>query len=172
MHEKTLANVRRQMTVEVEGQTDIVTMGLPYVGPYNVNAIMNPVLVACVGLGYFFRLVDIVHDRLGAATRQLTHEMTHGRHPTDVAAEARSLAADLGILAGRTDTPPVLREELTDFARRAEALEAVGVPPRGHQFRASAQILLHRDDVGRNAFAAPDGGGVDIQVESAGEAAR
>src|SRR5437016_13877163 len=56
VHEKTLAAVRRQMTVEVDGQTDIVTMGLPYVGPYNVNAIMNPVLVACVGLGYFFNL--------------------------------------------------------------------------------------------------------------------
>jgi hypothetical protein len=56
VHEKTLANVRKQMTVEVEGQTDIVTMGLPYIGPYNVNAILNPVLVVCLGLGYLFNL--------------------------------------------------------------------------------------------------------------------
>jgi lactate racemase-like protein len=56
VHERTLANVRRQMTVEVEGQTDIVTMGLPYIGPYNVNAILNPVLVVCLGLGYLFNL--------------------------------------------------------------------------------------------------------------------
>jgi hypothetical protein len=56
VHEKTLGNVRRQMTVEVEGQTDILTMGLPYIGPYNVNAILNPVLVVCLGLGYLFNL--------------------------------------------------------------------------------------------------------------------
>jgi hypothetical protein len=56
VHEKTLAAVRKQMTVEVDGQTDIVTMGLPYIGPYNVNAILNPVLVVCLGLGYLFNL--------------------------------------------------------------------------------------------------------------------
>jgi hypothetical protein len=31
-------------------------MGLPYISPYNVNSIMNPILVACLGLGYFFNL--------------------------------------------------------------------------------------------------------------------
>ena len=40
----------------VEGQTDILTMGLPYICPYNVNSIMNPILVMCLGLGYFFNL--------------------------------------------------------------------------------------------------------------------
>jgi hypothetical protein len=40
----------------VEGQTDILTMGLPYIGPYNVNSTMNPILVAVMGLGYFFNL--------------------------------------------------------------------------------------------------------------------
>ena len=39
-----------------QGQTDILTMGLPYICPYNVNSIMNPILVACLGLGYFFNL--------------------------------------------------------------------------------------------------------------------
>ena len=56
VHDSTLDTVRRQMLVEVEGQTDIVTMGIPYVGPYNVNAILNPVLVVCMGLGYLFNL--------------------------------------------------------------------------------------------------------------------
>ena len=56
VHERTLEAVRRQMTVEVEGQTDIVTMGLPYLGPYNVNAPLNPILVVCLGLGYLFNL--------------------------------------------------------------------------------------------------------------------
>jgi hypothetical protein len=31
-------------------------MGLPYICPYNVNSVMNPILVMCLGLGYFFNL--------------------------------------------------------------------------------------------------------------------
>jgi hypothetical protein len=31
-------------------------MGLPFISPYNVNSIMNPLLVACLGLGYYFNL--------------------------------------------------------------------------------------------------------------------
>jgi hypothetical protein len=56
VHERTLENVHRQQLVSVEGQTDIVTMGLPFISPYNVNSIMNPLLVACLGLGYYFNL--------------------------------------------------------------------------------------------------------------------
>jgi hypothetical protein len=56
VHELTTGQVYRQQLVSVEGQTDVLTMGLPYICPYNVNSIMNPVLVACLGLGYFFNL--------------------------------------------------------------------------------------------------------------------
>jgi len=56
VHEVTTADVWRQQGVEVEGQSDILTMGIPYLCPYNVNSIMNPILVACTGLGYFFNL--------------------------------------------------------------------------------------------------------------------
>jgi hypothetical protein len=55
-HELTTKNVYAQHLVPVEGQTDILTMGLPYICPYNVNSIMNPILVMCLGLGYFFNL--------------------------------------------------------------------------------------------------------------------
>ncbi|REF34786.1 lactate racemase domain-containing protein [Thermasporomyces composti] len=54
VHKKTLANVFRQQAVEVQGQTDVLIMGVPYLGPYNVNAPMNPILATCMGLGYFF----------------------------------------------------------------------------------------------------------------------
>src|SRR3989442_1343012 len=54
VHDKTLDAVRKQLTVTVEGQTDIVTLGVPYLGPYNVNSAMNPILVVCMGLGYLF----------------------------------------------------------------------------------------------------------------------
>ncbi len=56
VHAISTANVWRQQGVAVEGQADVLTMGLPYICPYNVNSIMNPILVACLGLGYFFNL--------------------------------------------------------------------------------------------------------------------
>jgi hypothetical protein len=56
VHEATLERVYAQHLVPVEGQTDILTMGLPYICPYNVHSIMNPILVMCLGLGYFFNL--------------------------------------------------------------------------------------------------------------------
>jgi hypothetical protein len=56
VHRQTTENVYRQHLVEVEGQTDILTMGIPYICPYNVNSIMNPILVMCMGLGYLFNL--------------------------------------------------------------------------------------------------------------------
>jgi hypothetical protein len=56
VHRVTTANVHRQQLVAVEGQTDILTMGIPYICPYNVNSVMNPILVMCTGLGYFFNM--------------------------------------------------------------------------------------------------------------------
>jgi hypothetical protein len=56
VHEVTTANVFKQQLVPIEGQTDILTMGLPYICPYNVHSVMNPILVMCLGLGYFFNM--------------------------------------------------------------------------------------------------------------------
>jgi len=54
VHRKTLATVHRQQMVEVQGQSDVMVMGVPYLGPYNVNSVMNPILATCSGLGYYF----------------------------------------------------------------------------------------------------------------------
>lgn len=56
VHERTLANVYRQQLTEVDGQADVLVFGLPYLCPYNVNSIMNPILAMCLGLGYFFNM--------------------------------------------------------------------------------------------------------------------
>ncbi len=56
VHAKTLESVHRQQMVTVQGQTDILVVGLPFVGPYNVNSILNPLLVNCLGMGYAFNL--------------------------------------------------------------------------------------------------------------------
>ncbi|WP_394943173.1 lactate racemase domain-containing protein [uncultured Ilumatobacter sp.] len=56
VHEETLKHVYAQHLVEVEGQTDILTMGIPYICPYNPEGVMNPILVMCMGLGYLFNM--------------------------------------------------------------------------------------------------------------------
>ena len=56
VHEITLENVYHQHLVQVEGQTDILTMGIPFICPYNPDGIMNPILVMCMGLGYLFNM--------------------------------------------------------------------------------------------------------------------
>jgi hypothetical protein len=56
VHELITQKVWEQQLVQVEGQADVLTMGLPYICPYNVNSVMNPILVACLGLGYFFNM--------------------------------------------------------------------------------------------------------------------
>lgn len=56
VHERTLAAVHRQQLVEVDGQADVLVVGLPYIGPYNVDSTMNPILAMCLGLGYFFNM--------------------------------------------------------------------------------------------------------------------
>jgi len=56
VHEATLAHCFEQHIVPIEGQADILTLGLPYICPYNVNSVMNPILVMCLGLGYFFNM--------------------------------------------------------------------------------------------------------------------
>ncbi|MFT4081638.1 MAG: lactate racemase domain-containing protein [Nocardioides sp.] len=54
VHERTVRKVHEQQRVKIEGQSDVMVMGVPYLGPYNVNSTMNPILAACMGLGYYF----------------------------------------------------------------------------------------------------------------------
>src|ERR687889_1614468 len=56
VHAETLKNSYEQMVVPVEGQSDVLLVGIPYLGPYNVNSIMNPLLVYNMLLGYLFNL--------------------------------------------------------------------------------------------------------------------
>ncbi len=56
VHPYTLANVHRQQLTEIDGQADVLVLGVPYVSPYNVNSVMNPILVMCLGLGYYFNM--------------------------------------------------------------------------------------------------------------------
>jgi hypothetical protein len=56
VHAETLRNNYEQMVIPVEGQADVLLLGIPYLGPYNVNSTMNPLLVYNMLLGYLFNL--------------------------------------------------------------------------------------------------------------------
>lgn len=54
VHELTLKNLYKQQLIEIQGQSDIVVLPIPYVMPYSVHSVMNPILVYSMGLGYMF----------------------------------------------------------------------------------------------------------------------
>jgi lactate racemase len=56
VHEKTLAYCYAQYCVPLEGQSDVVIYGIPFISPYNVNSILNPLLVQVMALGYFHNM--------------------------------------------------------------------------------------------------------------------
>ncbi len=55
-HDKSLAYCYSQYCVPIEGQSDVVVFGIPFISPYNVNSILNPLLVQVLALGYFFNM--------------------------------------------------------------------------------------------------------------------
>lgn len=114
------------------------------------------------------RIVEVIHDRLGGATRQLAHEMTHGVDPSEAARRLTTLAESLRLAAADDEAHGALRAALIEGAHEAEEIAAVGMPPRGGQFIASAQVLLHRTDLAENAFAAPARGGFDVPAQFRG----
>jgi Lactate racemase N-terminal domain len=56
VHEKTLAYCYAQYCCPMEGQADVVVYGIPFISPYNVNSILNPLLVQVMALGYFHNM--------------------------------------------------------------------------------------------------------------------
>jgi len=54
VHEKTLEALHRQQLMKVKGQSDILVMGVPFIGPYCVNSITNPILAMSLAPGYLF----------------------------------------------------------------------------------------------------------------------
>ena len=54
VHDRTIEAVHEQQLIDVDGQADILLVGLPAIGPYSVYSILNPILVYCMAAGYFF----------------------------------------------------------------------------------------------------------------------
>ncbi len=56
VHERILEKNYEQYAVPVKGQADVIISGIPYISPYNVNSILNPVLVQVMALGYLYNM--------------------------------------------------------------------------------------------------------------------
>ncbi len=143
VHKITTQHVYDQQLVEVEGQTDILTMGIPYICPYNVHSIMNPILVMCTGLGYFFNLyrgkplvreggvVILTHpttERVPPGAPPELHRLLRGgarRHHRPARDVAEVGAA---VRRGRVVPPPVPHHQR--LPRRAPVLHVVLGQPR------------------------------------------
>ncbi|MCB9552236.1 MAG: DUF2088 domain-containing protein [Myxococcales bacterium] len=54
VHQKILDASFKQYAVPVKGQADVLVTGIPFISPYNVNSILNPLLVQVMALGYLF----------------------------------------------------------------------------------------------------------------------
>ncbi|HXT98823.1 MAG TPA: lactate racemase domain-containing protein [Polyangia bacterium] len=86
VHEKTLARCFEQYAVHVRGQADILICGVPFISPYNVNSILNPILVQTMGLGYFHNMFRGKPVLKKGGVMILTHpvydEFDHVQHPS------------------------------------------------------------------------------------------
>jgi lactate racemase len=86
VHAKTLARCFEQYAVHVRGQADILICGVPFISPYNVNSILNPILVQTMGLGYFHNMFRGKPVLKKGGVMILTHpvydEFDHVQHPS------------------------------------------------------------------------------------------
>ena len=84
VHARTLAYNYQQYCVPVDGQADAAIFGVPFICPYNVHAPMNPILVRCLTLGYFFNMyrgAPIVRkDGVFILTHPLYNEFSQSHH--------------------------------------------------------------------------------------------
>jgi hypothetical protein len=86
VHEVTVKKNFEQYLVPVKGQADVLIIPIPYISPYNVNSILNPVLVQVMGLGYFYnfyRGAPLVRDGgVLILTHPCSDEFDPDHHPS------------------------------------------------------------------------------------------
>jgi lactate racemase len=114
VHDVSLEHCAAQQAVRVPGQADVVTAGLPYIGPYNVNSVMNPVLVMCLGLGYFFNLYQGAPLVREGGVMIFTHPVAREFHPVHHPSYVDFFEE---VLAETTDPAEIERRFERDYAQ-------------------------------------------------------
>jgi hypothetical protein len=86
VHEKIVERCFEQYAVDVRGQADILICGIPFISPYNVNAVLNPLLVQVMALGYFHNMYRGKPVLKKGGVMIITHpcydEFDHNHHPS------------------------------------------------------------------------------------------
>jgi hypothetical protein len=86
VHEKIVERCFEQYAVNVRGQADILICGIPFISPYNVNSILNPLLVQVMALGYFHNMYRGQPVLKKGGVMIITHpcydEFDHNHHPS------------------------------------------------------------------------------------------
>jgi hypothetical protein len=86
VHEKILERCFEQYAVNVRGQADILICGIPFISPYNVNSVLNPLLVQVMALGYFHNMYRGNPVLKKGGVMIITHpcydEFDHNHHPS------------------------------------------------------------------------------------------
>ena len=105
VHAETIRHNYHQQVVPVQGQADVLLMGMPYIGPYNVNSTMNPMLVYNLLLGYLFNLYKgkplVREGGVLIGTHPMPNEFNEVHHPSyiDLWNEAYPLTNDIREIA-------------------------------------------------------------------------
>ncbi len=131
VHARTLEAVNEQYLVKVPEAYDVVIVGLPSIGPYNVDSILNPILVNCLALGYFFNFYRNRPYLREGGTMIMLHplenkfHMTH--HPSyfDFFEELIPQTRDPKELAERFETSYAENERYIDLYRNSYAYHGV-----------------------------------------------
>jgi hypothetical protein len=128
VHERTIAKNYEQYAVSVRGQADIVICGVPFISPYNVNSILNPILVQTMGLGYFHNMFRGKPLLKKGGVMILTHpcydEFDHVQHPSYIEFFNR-------ILPETRDAHVMHRKYEEEFAKNPSYIEMYR---RGHAY--------------------------------------
>jgi len=116
-HAKTLAYCYAQYCTPLEGQSDVVVYGIPFISPYNVNSILNPLLVQVMALGYFhnmYRGMPVVKKNgVLIITHPLYNEFDPLHHPSYIEFFNR-------ILTETRDSAELQRKYESEFAHDPE----------------------------------------------------
>lgn len=156
VHDETLKNCHRQQLIPVEGQSDVLIMGIPYLGPYNVGSIMNPLLVQNMLLGYLFNLYrgkPLV--RVGGVvigTHPVSNEFHKVHHPSyiDLYNEVLPETTDLHEIAARYEEKYAYDPWYRTLYRHSYAYHGA------HPFTVLYWVAHALDYVGKAIFAGGD----------------
>lgn len=131
VHAETVANVLRQQAVPVNGPSDVVVMGLPYLCPYNVNSVMNPLLAWVTTVGYGFNLYRgqplVRKGGVLIFTHPLYHRWNREHHPSYPEFFERVLAAtrDPATIEGKYEAEFAHNEKYIRMYREGHAYHGV-----------------------------------------------